>query len=827
MPLQKTGKKIIIGALAFSLVAGSGTAVIPASVLAAAAQTTPFTDIVAGHWAEKHVAKLSLQGIITGYQVSGGTFEFRPNKNVSQEEAVLMALRFAGLEDEIDEDTLIGFPDSFSVGAFFKPYILLAFSSGLLDQQEEFDLAAENPDAAWGSKPASREWVTKLMIRAIGQGELAEQLEGVDSSFTDADEVDGRYKGYVNAAASLELVKGVTADKFAPKSDVTRASLATLISRAQAKFPVEYEGQSSGIVSQLTDSRITLYKDGSESSYTLDDSTLYYENTSETPISKERLPLYGDVTVIAKDGNAKYIEVTGVTAHTELISGTLDRVIASESKLYAWVDNKPVEFRYDSALTVTDNTGAAVALSELKRDTPITIMRDTFREQPLALKIVATPQAASAFAVGEYYGSDGELITVKSEEGLVTKFLADGVAVEIEGMTGTTVADLMKESDKVELSLNADDQVTKIKVVNRTVKQLTGAKISTYDADNKLLTVIDENNGASALYVNDRTKFDFGGNAMTLEAAKTLLTKNRKVIVSYTGSTIVSLQFVSKYEGTLVSLNSITNTLTLRLDSGATVSVPYNTAIVEIAGGALASYSSLKSGDRLTLLLNADQDKVATIKAHRSLQYEIVSVDSAGKKLTVKNGAATDVVVPLFNVDVYNEAGSKIAISGLQPGMLISAAYEGSLPESVRIVTATYGTVQAVTAGSVTITNQAGQSVVLSGEKGFVIYKGAVQDSVTNLLTAGDYVEVLKTEDGKTQITAAQGETRTFASYNLLTGLVVTEKTSASDTRNAFKVTALTKYYQGGSAVTASSFKSGDRITVYAFRNTAIAIVKA
>lgn len=818
---------MLIGALALSLVAGSGMSGVGSADAASAALTTPFTDISKGHWAEKHVAKLAHQGIITGYPTSGGTFEFQPNKNVTREEAVIMALRFAGLEDQIDNGTLIGFPDTFEVSSFFKPYVLLAFTSGLLDQTEEFALAAKDPESAWGTRPASREWVTKLMIRAIGQDEAAVQLQDTLSMFVDADQIDDLYKGYVNAASSLELVKGVTADKFAPKADVTRASLATLISRAQNQFPVEYEGQTSGIVSLLSDSSITLYNDMTETTYALSADTLYYETNSETPITKEKLIEYGEVTIIAKEGKALYVELTDITPHTETVSGTLGRVISAENKLYIWVNDKPVEINYNASLTVTDNAGNAIALNSIKQDAPIRIVRDTFRETPLAFKITAAPQTADAVATGTFYGTDGELITIMGESGLITKFMAVAATVEIEGMSGSTVSDLLKESDQVELTMNADDKVTKIKVVNRNVKLVAGAQIASYAEDNKLLTILGGNGGSPmALFFTDRTKIDFGGNAMTLDSAKSFLTKNRKVIVSYTGDTIVSLQFVTKYEGSLVSMNSVSNQLTLRLESGAQVSIPYNTAVVEVAGAASASYASLKAGDKLTLLLNADQDKAATIKVHRSLQYEIASVDAVNKKLVVKNAATTELNLPLFNVELFNEAGAKLAISQLQPGMIVSAAYVGSLPVSVKTITATYGTVEAVDAGSVTITDMAGQPVVVNGDGGFIIYKGAAQDSVTSLLSAGDYVEILKTDDGKTQISVAPGESRTFTNYNLLSKLVQTEKLSATDTRSFFKVTNQTKYYQGGNTVTIGSFKSGDRITVYGFRNTAIAIVK-
>lgn len=826
MPLHFAGKKILIGALALSLVAGSGLAV-PAPVGAAAALTTPFTDISGGHWAEKHVAKLALQGIITGY-ASGSSYIFLPNQSVTQQEAVLMALRFAGLESKADKEQIIGFPSSFTVSNYFKPYIVLAFEEGLLDQSEEYALAAKDPKTAWGTRPASREWVTKLMIRAIEQEEEAASLQNAASSFADAAQINPLYKGYVNAASKLELVKGVTAVKFEPKANVTRASLATLFSRAQKLFPVDYEGQTSGIVSKLTDTSITLYSDKKETTYELGSDTLFYHYNSEKSITKQQLLEFGDVTVIAKAGKALYVEVKGDTPHTKTVSGTLDRVISADKKMYVWINDEPVEVFYNDSLAVVDDKGKALALSEIKRDSQISIVQDTFRETPLALKIIAAPQSTVNSVKGLFYSTDGELITIKEGTALVSKFMADAVTVEIEGMSGATTADLIKEADQVELTLNADDEVTKIKVVNRNVKIIAGAQIASYVYDKKLLTVVDAAGGnAQALYFTDKTKIEYSGNTISLASANSLLTQNRKIIISYTGNTIVSLQFVTKYTGTLVTMNSAANLMTVRLDSGATVSLPYTSAYVEHAAVASAALSDLKAGDLLTLELTSNQERVATIKVHSSAQYEVVSVDSINKKLRVKNAATPLFELSVLSTELVSEAGAKLNVEQIPAGAIVHATYVGKQATAVKLVKATYGKVQSISQNSVTITDLSGKSVVYNGgDAGFVIIEGTAQGTATSLLSVGDYVEVLSTDANKTQFTVAVGESRVFTSYNATASQLWTEKVSDADNRNYFNVTSSTKFTQNGNALTVQALKAGDEIVIYGFRNNAIEIIK-
>ncbi|WP_339202826.1 S-layer homology domain-containing protein [Paenibacillus sp. FSL K6-3182] len=827
MTMQFASKKILIGALAFSLVAGSGV-IIPASYASAASgYTTPFTDVSSGHWAEKHIAKLALQGIIEGNKTSSGAAIFRPKENVSQQEAVLMALRFAGLDKKADKDAIIGFPNSFSVSTYFKPYVTLAFQEGLLDQVEEFGLAAKDPKIAWGTKPATREWVTKLMVRAIQQEEEAVRLQNTASTFADAAQITSIYKGYVNAASKLELVKGVTADKFVPKANVDRASLATMFSRAEKLFPVAYEGQVNGIATKITDTQITVYSDKKEINYTINSDTLFYHYNTETPITRQQLLEYGDVTVIAKDGKALYVEVKGDKTYTKTTSGTLDRVIADEKKLYVWINNKPVEFFYNDSVVVVDTDGKPLALTSIKRDSQISIVQDSFRDAPATLKIIASTQASATSLKGTFYGASGDLITIKEGTSLVTKLMSETVNVEIDGFVGATVNELIKEADQVELTLNAEDVVTKVKVVNRNVKMLAGAQIVGYVYDKKLLTIVDANgNNGEALYFTDKTRIEFSGNTLSLASATNLLTANRKIVISYTGNTIVSLQFLTKYTGTLVSMNSSGNLMNIRLDNGATLSLPYNTASVEHSTIANATTSDLRTGDKLTLDLNANQDRVSTIKVHSNAQYEVISVDVNSKKIRVKNAMTSPLEINMMDTELTNEAGAKISIDQITPGSLISVSYIGRQVVGARTLAVTYGKVQSISANSVTIVDLVGQTVAYNGDAGFVIVKGATQGTATSLLTVGDYVEVQKLEGNKTQLTVAVGESRVFTNFNATASQVWTEKTTDADNRNYFNVNSQTKYILNGNSVSVTAFKSGDTITIYGFRNYAIAIVK-
>lgn len=686
------------GALAFSLVAGSGTALlatpipVSADVAAVATRSTPFKDMPNGHWAEKHVAKLSLQGIITGYLNSAdGTYTFSPDKSISQQEAVLLALRFAGLLDKVDNTSLIVFGEDFTVSEFYKSYIELAFSEGLLDRDEEYQLAAADPESEWGTKPASREWVTKLIVKAIGQDAAAGQLEDAPSHFEDAADIQSRYKGYVNAAYQLELIKGVTETEFAPASDVNRASLATLFSRAQANFPVNYPGQVGGIAAKLSDDSITVYDEGEELTYALDDNTLYYHYNSEKPITRDQLLEYGDVTVIGKDGKALYIEVQGDVQHIKTVNGTFARYNAASKIFYLWVDGEPLGIDYSEAMTIKDTDDQTLAISDVPANAAVSIVQEAFGESELAISMVVQAEEAVTSMKGSFYDYDARTIRIIDDGEYVTKPLAAGVTVEIAGLSNPGLADLIQDLDQLEISLNADGQVTMIAVLNRDVKVLAGALILSYEEDEKFIFVKDSNGEPLALNLSDRTTFRYGGNAMNLDSAMSMINNNKNVLIKYTGNNVVSLDFVLDYTGTITEIDTKAKTITLLTAEGYSVKLPYASSPVDWYGHASASPANLKTGEAATVALKLDKVEASMIRVHRTVAFEVVSTDIVNKRMTLKSGSGESVIVSLTGIKLLSPDGSAALSSAFRGGDKVEVSYIGSLATQIKEVSPNAG----------------------------------------------------------------------------------------------------------------------------------------
>lgn len=828
MPMHSSRSKFIAGVLAFSLLAGGTSVAVPLdSAYAAAVTKSLFADTIPA-WAQKHVSKLALQGIINGYKTSSNTTEFRPLRSVTQEEAVVMALRFAGLEDEVNPDDIIAYPASFKVSNYAKPYIIVAFKNGLLDQNDEYAAAAANSKQAWGTTPATREWVTKLLVKAIDKKELADDMSKTPSTFADGKLITPKYLGYVNAAVSLELVKGVSATKFDPKAPVNRASLATLFSRAEKQYEVPYAGQVSGIVTAQTATSITLFNEGKETTYALDSNSLFYTADSDNPIAAGDIKLYTDVMLIGSSAKALYVESQGTEQHVKTVTAKLDRVNTTDRYFYAWVNDEPVKFNYGSAVTVKDSTGKTLQISDLKRDTNLTIVQDTFRSASQVVAITAEVQTGANTVTGLFYSAGSGLINYTVDGNLQSKFLAANVNVVINGIEEPTVKDLLQGIDNIKLTLNDEQEVTRIEVVNRNVTTIESANVVNYSGDNKLLTVVDSaTSNASALYLTDSTKIDYNGSSITVSQARAYLVANRKVKITYSGKNIISLSFIYKQTGTLVSVNTSDKLLNVKLDTGEKVTIPYASPLLQIPGVSVPTMGSLQAGDTVTVLLDSYQEKAAAIQVHKTLQYTVVSANTSTKLVTVKASDNSEKDISLVNVPITDENGNTIAISALTSGTIINVPYIGGTIQSVKTITMKIGTVSSVSANSLTVTEPNGTTSTVSYSKGIKVIKGTQTSSSSSAIAAGDIIQVYKDENELTIVTVAVGDKRTYWKYDAPNATLWTYKNTSDDNSNFSYITSDTKILYNNASIQVSALKDGDSITIFGFNNKALKIVKS
>src|SRR5690606_22969667 len=90
--------------------------------------------------------------------------------NVKQQEIIAMAVRLMGAEEEADKLSNVG--TSLQVSDWARKYVLYALQEGILDPSEELK---NNGHINWGERTAKREWVAKVIIRALGKDQEAKE----------------------------------------------------------------------------------------------------------------------------------------------------------------------------------------------------------------------------------------------------------------------------------------------------------------------------------------------------------------------------------------------------------------------------------------------------------------------------------------------------------------------------------------------------------------------------------------------------------------------------------------------------------------------------
>ncbi len=187
-----------------------------------------FSDADQAAWALPDIAKMKAVRVIKGYE--DGTF--RPNASISRQDAVLMAVRLVGLEEEAEEATGIELPfeDANKIADYAKGGVALAYREGWFGP-----LFAGHKDYGFQpNKPASRLWVTVILVNALTDNSPEETPEHEPLDFVDSDEIEESLAWYIAKAVELGLIKGFDDGTLQPNKPVTRAQMAALLSRTDS-----------------------------------------------------------------------------------------------------------------------------------------------------------------------------------------------------------------------------------------------------------------------------------------------------------------------------------------------------------------------------------------------------------------------------------------------------------------------------------------------------------------------------------------------------------------------------------------------------------------
>lgn len=166
------------------------------------------------HWAKEEINIITNQKLMSGYE--DGTF--RPNSKITKAEFYVVVNNLASLQ----KTYTVTFSDV-STSDWYYNDIAKAIKAGYL---------TPTTGKLHPNRPITREEVSDILGYIYG---FKESPTGVNS-FSDAKEISEEKKGYVGALVKIGAINGYPDGRFAPKESITRAEIASILSKLTSKY---------------------------------------------------------------------------------------------------------------------------------------------------------------------------------------------------------------------------------------------------------------------------------------------------------------------------------------------------------------------------------------------------------------------------------------------------------------------------------------------------------------------------------------------------------------------------------------------------------------
>lgn len=848
-----------------------------------------FTDI-SSHWGKKYIVKMALLDIVKGK----GEGIFDPDSAVTRQEAVLMALRLAGLEDNAERDVVSDVISNlgFGVDDYFKSYINYAFHAGLITPTEELN---SNGRVNWGTQAASREWIAKLTIRTIGEEEQTTST----TVFSDNDEISAWALGFVNAASELKIVTGSNG-AFNPSDPVTRAELATFLSRAEPYLEQRSSKVAVGVVGDVSSTGFTLVSDsGAAVTYSYAASPILFSYEQSAPIQQSDIEPMDRLFVIQEAGAVYYAEIMdsseamskteGIYLRSDLQNWTLDMnedgietnyqlnrsfSIVSEDgsgmDYASLVSGSEIEVSYlevgssktiqvIKVLKVPVNKTSTGELQELSMDTDgLTIYDDgtgeleqyplnsslmdpdkeiTYGELMVKLSQLATGDeiryvVSNSVVTGiellepvkpillaiqgevDFNRPESRTLYMKTDEGAVGYGYADKVDVTLEGKPITTIEDVAT-NDKVTIYLNESNKVVKVEISNRSITSMHMIPFFSFDEVSQTIVARDQQQKLVFYYLTPNSVIRDREQVIDVKELSDLLDGEDKFDMIYSTGTneIMELNVSDEYEGTIDSIDTANQLLTIINKDGYELTFPLQTTTsYEIAGSRTSKLQNFTVGDVVTIDLNSNQSAAGAVKKQETKEYTVVSVNTSTRKVKLKDKLQQEEELTLPSTTTIL-ASDKLnpTISDLKVGRTVIVSYVGKTPVEVQLPTISFGKVTSVDAsgGTFTMTDY-------NNDDKSATYNLAGKDIEVN-----DRVYVVKNVDGTLTHQVLVSFEKTIYSLNESTRTIIFLKKSAND-KNIFQLHENVAVRRNDASIGLSSLTSNTAVTGYVYNDTVI-----
>ena len=378
---------------------------------------------ISGHWAQNVITKWVDKGIVEGF--SDGSF--KPNDPITKAQLAYMLNNIFGFADKADNSFKDVKGDEWYADALLK-----CLKAGIVDG---------NPDGTF--KPDSkvtREQAARMIATAF---DLKAKNANAINAFSDGASVASWAKSYTSALYEKGYISGVTPKAFAPKKNLTRAEMLTIVDNILSDVK-NASGTYNGSVAKsllvstkdvtlkdmVIDGDLYLAQGIGEGDVTLDNVTVkgrvVVKGGGENSIKLVNTTITGSLYIIKQNGKVRVV-ASGTTSVPEVIAGSGAKLQEAGLTGTGFGKVEIIEFKAGDTLTLEGNFESIdISAQNVKLDVAsgsvgsITVANSAAN---------ATINIASGATVGTFTANAKANVTGK---GLIQKAVinADGVQME-------------------------------------------------------------------------------------------------------------------------------------------------------------------------------------------------------------------------------------------------------------------------------------------------------------------------------------------------------------------------------------------------------------
>ena len=773
------------------------TMICPVSVFAAS-----FSDVSNSHWAVQQIERMNARGIIVGYE--DGTN--RPDNPVTQFEALAMATRMMGLEydEATHKGTYIPFKYPDWTGAY--SVAVLAHEAGLVDVNDFSHNSA-----------ASREWIAKLLIKAMdAEGELS-SVANETLSFGDASSIGSKYLNYVKLAYDKGLIGGYTDGTFKPSRTVSRAEMAAFMCRVEDKLNADLNNVVRGEVTGVNGVNVTIKgNDGNTYSLYATTSTVLYSSQAKK-MGVTDLEIGDAVYAVYKNSLLTYLEersAQSIVQVTTNLSGTITSIVPAKNIIVVTDEEGQLQTVIVDKNTKINKENSTVALA----------FDDLLTEMQVRVAVDKDDQTASQIIIKETTGGQrsgtihsvdvyDNVIIMNEKTGLVSYRMSKNIEVSVSGMLTATTSSL-KEGYQATYTI-ADGVMTAIAVGGAADSYGGNATVKSIDTSSRIITYTTTSNELKAVFYDSGQTVKFkNGETGTVSDLQTGDSINISVANNKVTSITVTSRNLSEgaIKGTLYAINSASKYIIITTSAGSRVTYDLADSVKVTLYGTTASLSSLSQG--MSVELTLQNNKITRIKANDMVEGVVKSISTSANTITVTTDGSTKIydVASSLNVNFYSTTSSRL--NSVSVGDTVSMKVKNDEVTEINVKEEVDMIVYAVYSSNNWVRLQGSSNNLESVYLDEVdVYVDGVYTNDADDLTVGDKVVATFMGDILIKVDAASQVKGEVTSVNASAG-TLTVKTFGGSTRTVTFTNGASVVKNGSTYNSLSYISNGDRVIV-------------